>query len=1092
MRLNYCLTIFLFLLSLQTGLLAQTSSFLEITLPVPAAYTVQVSGEMTWPNNGGKSASGVLLYFDDDSTTTWTQLMPGEEITFTPKASPVIFAGMPYASSETQRLKIAGEYALQISSSNATFFQQFSVTRDHAVFVRNRFKDIVIPVLKRYQASLSGQMTLPDNGGQAAAGMLVYYDDAWHTRWSLLKASGSVTFQQNGGANVFAGFIYAGPATSRDQISGTFALQIDASDQSFSQTEIIDSTHVVLLNEPPSTNVPDTLISLLAYVADTETGRDIFLMNGGGDVINLTKNPANDIFPQISNDGRRIAFSSDRDGNHELYVMNIDGANVRKLTTNLFEQFAFAPGIFGIDWSSDNSKLLICVRKDNPDRVWKLYEINADGTGSPKLLAGNDVVEGGRRDVLFARNTPDGNAIVMERIRPFNGWTTEIFSSNVDGRNMVRLTTQSNGSNNIGTSRTPYPTMIDGELKVLFTRGTTPSNGGEIFMINIDGSGETRITNDAFQNDSPVALRPNATYIVFVSDRDGDGIVNLWRINPDGTDLRQLTTSGASRPSCWVGSLPQPEIVNISAPARIEALNSVAVSAVVSTLAPDVVSLRFRQGGDVVFETLAMTEREHRVYVTTIPSSAVGAKALEYFIEAADTAGNVVRTELQSIAVNLPENHLSRNHPGGDLGRDYRLISMPLNPDDSNVDSLLLDDFGVADTTQWRLWDIDPDNGDAQFPYREYPDVGELVPGKSMFLITKRGTECTSEPGVTLNTLAPFQVELKPGWNMVSSPFNFDVPVEAVTPDSLRTHLITFTGEWQSDLTQLQPWEGYMLKVTEPAVLTINPQTGREVSQAILTKLASFAPDWQVQVTASTEFARDSDNFVGVYPDAAAEWDRYERFEPPPIGEFVMVSFPHRDWERFADVYTTDFRPPHAAGHFWDFEVTSSGPNREVALNFTASGAVPANSELQLVDVDLGINVDLNVGQEYVFRTRPSRKPRRFKLVVGQPGFVVEKTEEFAPIPTSFQLEQNFPNPFNPSTTIKFGLPEPASVSLEVFNVLGQQVVLLLEQVEKEAGFHVVYWGGRDRFGQTVASGLYFYRLRAGGHSFFRKMTFIR
>jgi|GEM_PF-6867532 len=1091
MRLNY-FYIFALLISLQTGLLAQTPSFLEITLPVPQTYTVRVSGEMIWPNNGGKSASGVLLYFDNDSTTTWAQLMPGEETTFTQKASPVIFAGMPYTSLESQRLKISGKYMLQITSSDGAFSQQFSVTRDHVVFIRNEFKNIVIPVLKGYTASLSGQMMLPDNGGQPAPGMLLYYDDSWHAKWSLLKPGGSVTFQQNNTATVYAGFIYAGEPANRELIQGEFTLQLDASDQSFSQTDVVDSTHVILLNETPQATVPDTLISLLSYTANTETGSDIFLMQGNSRIINLTNNPANNALPQISNDGRHIAFSSDRTGQHELYVMNIDGANVRRLTTNLFGNFVLSPAIYGIDWSPDDSKLILCVRKDNPDRVWKLYEMNADGTGDLNLLAGNDVVAGGRRDVTFARNTPEGNTIVMERITPFNGWTTEIFSSNSDGSNMVRLTAQSNGFNNIGTSRTPYPTIIDGELKVLFTRGTTPSNGGDIFMINIDGSGETSITNDVFENDFPVALRPNATYIVFVSDRDGDGISNLWRINPDGTDLRQLTTTGASYPSCWVGVLPKPEIVSISAPSRITASNSVLVSSVVSTLAPDEVSLKFRQGGDLNFEALQMTEQEHRVYATTIPGVAVGAKGLEYFVEASDTVGNVVRSNLRAIAVNLPENRLTRNHPGGNFGRDYRLISLPLDSDNSNIDSLLLDDLGVADTTRWRLWDIDQDAANTPFPYREYPNVGPLEAGKSMFLLTREITELTTEAGITLNTLQPFQINLHSGWNMIANPFDFDLPISAVSPESLRIHFYKFDGEWQSSITQMQPWEGYMLKVTEPTTLTINPQAGREVSQSTLAKAVAFAPDWQIQIIASTEFARDTDNFVGVYPDAAPRWDRHERYEPPSIGDFVMVSFPHRDWGSFSDIHTTDFHPPSEEGQVWDFEVTSSLPNHPVNLSFVPSGQERLNWEIGLIDLDLGIKKDVSVERKHVLRPAVSRQARHFKLIVGDPQFVSQISGEFAPVPASFQLEQNFPNPFNPSTKIKFGLPETSTVTLEIYNVLGQKVVILLDHAEKEAGFHVVAWEGKDKFGQSVASGLYFVRLRAGRQSFLRKMTFIR
>jgi hypothetical protein len=76
--------------------------------------------------------------------------------------------------------------------------------------------------------------------------------------------------------------------------------------------------------------------------------------------------------------------------------------------------------------------------------------------------------------------------------------------------------------------------------------------------------------------------------------------------------------------------------------------------------------------------------------------------------------------------------------------------------------------------------------------------------------------------------------------------------------------------------------------------------------------------------------------------------------------------------------------------------------------------------------------------------------------------------------PAEFTLRQNYPNPFNPSTTITYGLPSRAHVILSVSNALGQQVALL-EDGEREAGYHEVKFDGTD-----LASGVYFYRVHAG------------
>lgn len=82
-------------------------------------------------------------------------------------------------------------------------------------------------------------------------------------------------------------------------------------------------------------------------------------------------------------------------------------------------------------------------------------------------------------------------------------------------------------------------------------------------------------------------------------------------------------------------------------------------------------------------------------------------------------------------------------------------------------------------------------------------------------------------------------------------------------------------------------------------------------------------------------------------------------------------------------------------------------------------------------------------------------------------------------VPGSFALSQNYPNPFNPETTIKYQLAESADVTLKVYNLLGQEVVSLVNDVQV-AGNYTVSWDGKNSFGRPVASGIYIFRLEAG------------
>jgi hypothetical protein len=94
-------------------------------------------------------------------------------------------------------------------------------------------------------------------------------------------------------------------------------------------------------------------------------------------------------------------------------------------------------------------------------------------------------------------------------------------------------------------------------------------------------------------------------------------------------------------------------------------------------------------------------------------------------------------------------------------------------------------------------------------------------------------------------------------------------------------------------------------------------------------------------------------------------------------------------------------------------------------------------------------------------------------------------------MPKVFCLRQNFPNPFNPSTTIRYSLAERSRVVIAIFNVAGQRVKLLRDSVE-EAGERSVQWDGRNARGVNVASGIYFCEMRAGKFVGHRKMILLR
>ncbi len=181
---------------------------------------------------------------------------------------------------------------------------------------------------------------------------------------------------------------------------------------------------------------------------------------------------------------------------------------------------------------------------------------------------------------------------------------------------------------------------------------------------------------------------------------------------------------------------------------------------------------------------------------------------------------------------------------------------------------------------------------------------------------------------------------------------------------------------------------------------------------------------------------------------------------------------------------------------------------------------VPAGAEIQAVDADGRVIGAAEVGKNGMFGFMPvyADDPTtdvkegvaigdEFILVVNG----VESAESFTwtangerlevgsltartgagLLPKEFKLAQNYPNPFNPTTTILFSLPEPMNARVEVFNILGERVKTVFNGLG-QAGENSVVWNGDNDRGQAAASGVYFYRLKAGDFQQSRKMILMK
>jgi len=510
-------------------------------------------------------------------------------------------------------------------------------------------------------------------------------------------------------------------------------------------------------------------------------------------------------------------------------------------------------------------------------------------------------------------------------------------------------------------------------------------------------------------------------------------------------------------------------------------------------------ALFYRKGGDPVFISNSMSANIDS-FQATIPASFVTSCGVEYYITATDEEDLAARAPsdgIFSIQVEVPEPGVVKEtpQPNGSAQTAYRLITMPLDLNKKNPAVVLLDNLGTYNKKKWRFLDYHTE----QEEFLEFPNTSIMNPGKAFWLIVKEaGKVIDTGAGKSNKTDAPFQIPLAQGWNLIGNPFYFTIPISNCKfksngqPPSLIQYIGYWTNPAVNEITEIVPFEGYAIYLNSDDTLFIDPDLSvnetslaREMNSGHTNKF-----QWLVHISAQCQAARDVDNYAGVTSEASQNWDQNDYPEPPVIGEFVSVYFPHRDWETKSKTWCTDIRP-ESAGEMWEFEVITNIRDK-VELTFDGLEQIPISHEIWLVDEQLQITQNLRESKHYFVAGSNPEYPKRLKLMVGSEDFIEDNLEEVRVIPMAYKLFQNFPNPFNPVTTIRYSLPQAGQVSLRVYNLLGEEVVTLIDSEQISAGFHVAIWDGKNKARQLVTSGVYVYQLQVGGFSKIRKMALLK
>jgi TolB protein len=262
---------------------------------------------------------------------------------------------------------------------------------------------------------------------------------------------------------------------------------------------------------------PPINVGQIAFTSNREGGQQIYLMNAdGSNVRRLASGSNRDAVPAWSPDGRQIVFQSERDENWEIYVISADGGEARNLTVN--PAFDVKP-----DWSPGGRLIAFETYRDGN---YEIYLMNADGSEQRNITSNPG-------DDFAPAWSPSGNTIAFASTRDGN---LDIYRMNADGSNPVRLT--SGPGRNFDPAWSP-----DGSRIVFFS---DRDGNQEIYMMNTDGSNQQRVTVHTTNNDWGPVWSPDGQTLALVSTHTTlGGDSDIFLISPDGSNFRSITNSGA-------------------------------------------------------------------------------------------------------------------------------------------------------------------------------------------------------------------------------------------------------------------------------------------------------------------------------------------------------------------------------------------------------------------------------------------------------------------------------------------------------------------------------------------------------------------
>jgi photosystem II stability/assembly factor-like uncharacterized protein len=286
----------------------------------------------------------------------------------------------------------------------------------------------------------------------------------------------------------------------------------------------------------------------------------------------------------------------------------------------------------------------------------------------------------------------------------------------------------------------------------------------------------------------------------------------------------------------------------------------------------------------------------------------------------------------------------------------------------------------------------------------------------------------------------PFTVNLNAGWNLIGTrQTGIAVSSLSTTPAGIINSDIFGYNNGYQPVTSLTPGKGYWVRTSQGGILNFNGMTSAKNEE-----IKSMNSYGKIKVTDSKQHS------TTLYVLSAGITNVYGDLPPVPPSGFDC---------RFADnTFITDM-------------------NKHTGIQISSED-FPVTIEAENIDFELSDNINGAIFHQHVAPGSPA--------VLSNSAMRNLNVSFTGTTPLTFQLNQNYPNPFNPVTTITYSLPVQSFVSLCVYDLLGNNVEMLVSE-RQDAGVHSMQWNASH-----YVSGTYFYELNAGGTRFIKKMTLLK